>query len=239
MAEISTYVSSTEILLYYPEYANFSATEKPEALSASFSMLNGYLNPITSVPVVNPSGFLKELQARLCRYVLQLNNEGWSQELADLKASVKADLADIHTGMLSTEENQTFSDEVGWHLVSSQPAAGFVFIDPASPPPANVRELWTLTFTSANDSYPGTAAFSATSQDAATAQETGVTSIANQYVGVHRSNGELVFWVMLKGKFALNETVVIEGVPEKDVDSTTPTHSLVGTPISFNSGVMS
>ncbi|MCA9313180.1 hypothetical protein KDA08_02525 [Candidatus Saccharibacteria bacterium] len=139
MAQILTYISAAEASLYYSEYAEHSAGVQAEALSASFGLVNSFLNPAIKIPYVAPwdgvsqtvdgvAPILKITQARFCQWICQSNNVGYTDELQALYEATAEMLRALQGGELGIPDTTITDAQTGWALASQTCASGVMHI---------------------------------------------------------------------------------------------------------------
>lgn len=141
MSTMTTYITSSEMSLFYTDYSEHSAEIQAEALSSSYSLVNSFLNPEVKIPYVAPwdgvsqsiegvPAILKIAQAQFCQYLCQFSNLGYTEELQSQYEATADMLRGIQEGELGIPGSSISEAQLGWTLASQTTASssGYVHI---------------------------------------------------------------------------------------------------------------
>lgn len=233
---LTTYITSAEATILYDD-ANYSASEKSQALSISFRLLNSYINSAIQVPVVpewngsdtslSAPGVLQLGQGKFYEYLLRRGEVGDTPEVLEVFEAAVAFAQSIVQEQVTIPSAGTYEREVGWHIVSkSNTGGGDCYIRGASP---GINEKIKLVITNAaSASYPGT--FTYTLQQPSRQSANVSTSNATDYDWTNIAallDGSQPFDIRWEGKWTNNDYVEIVGVASDMVDASPPPRDTV------------
>ena len=132
-----SYISSSYLQLMYPASIDYSNNLIEGSLSESFSLINGALNPAIKTPVVGDNGespsILKNVQVRLCQYILNNSDNGYTEENQNLFDRTMDFIKGVKNEDLSISETMLFKKEIGWSIIDNNNINGKIFVKGNSP----------------------------------------------------------------------------------------------------------
>jgi len=228
---LTTYITSTEATSGYDD-ALYGVTEKSQALSLSFMLVNSYIDGKLQVPVIaewngsdatiNAPGALKLAQIKGYEYLLRRGEVGDTPQVLAVFEAFREFCQSISQNELTLPSATTFESEVGWHIVGkSNTGGGDCFVRGASP---SLNQHVKIVITNAaTASYPGT--FTYTLQEpsrSAANTSTGNATSFNWTNIAALSDLSRPFELRWVGKWTNSDYVEIRGVAADMVDSVPP-----------------
>lgn len=222
---ITTYLSSTDAELYYPESSgtsNYSAALKALALKDSFGLVNRFIESKYRAPIIgdwdgeSSTTSISELriaQSRFYRWILEYSNIGESVEAKDVFNGIVDFCNQIRQKQIDMG-GATYPNEVGWNIteITQDSNIGGIQIR-GSAPLFKTHYLLTVTSTGTNYVGDGALTFTVTRDDTATARETDTVATYDwQQI-------DSAFDIRWSGRWKAADTVQITGIPYADVNA--------------------
>ena len=236
---IQTYITSTEATESFPQDTDYSSAERTSALERSFGLVNSNINSKLAVPVVgewdgestiNVPQVLKLAQCLFYRYVLELSNTGWTEELRELFKDALDLTRGITENELTVPSAQTFAHDAGWHItkITQSSDIGSVQVRGSSPDRRKHYKIVISTGGTAEYVAAGTATFTAYRSDTEAAVVTGQ-ALDYDWQMVHDT-----FEIRFDGQWNNGDEILISGIPETEIDTASkPDNVLRSSPVTY------
>jgi len=218
---LQTYITSTEANYYFPNDTDYDVAIRANALSASFGLVNSFINPAVKIPAIgfwdgestiDAPHILKLAQGQFYRYILQSSNDGYNQELEEMYTSISNKLRGLQQNEISIPTAQTYSHDVGWSIVEKNitNSLGDMEIDYTSPAPLYKR-FYNVVVTASG--YANTLTYNVYRDDSA--------SILESHTGTYST------WTIIDNSFSIrfmgylntNDNFRVAGIPSTEINS--------------------
>jgi len=242
---MQTYLTLAEADLFFPTASDFDTDsetrlESNNALTISKGLVDTYINPEVTVPVVpvwdgqdtiEAPAVLKACQAAFFRWQLLTGNSGWSQDLQNLYDATVKILQRLDDKSLLIPHVQVPEHQAGYHITKATVAAsgGMMFLKEMPAP--SVRTHYRIVVTSEDSKYVGDEAvtFSVFRSDNDDARVTDKTATFEWQVV------DSAFSIRWDGSLTNGDEFEIIGIPTSEINTSTPSNTLKQAPLNYGS----
>lgn len=149
---MNRYLTPGELEILYPQSAEFTSQQVDAALKQSVSLVDSFLDtkltPLVSKRFTEAGqdypGILKMCQVNFARYVCEMINNGWTEELQLLYDNTANVLQKVTANELNIPDYNVKESDVGWRVVHIETSGpGFCEVRGSAP---TVTQMHTITF---------------------------------------------------------------------------------------------